>query len=147
MDKNYIDWVINSSKWLFEETEKRLKYSPFDHNQFHWWLIHSKGPHFFALRDLLRKDGYTFFVTAEPIALTTLENSVVLTAFCVSESTAQVRVRGQWLPRSQMPLYVEAGQWDCPQMNPLFDWTEDQAWAYLIDRKIVLPEDFGKEIE
>lgn len=122
----------------FGEAAKRLKYSPFDNNEFKWWLIHDNGPHFFVLRDLLRRGNHIFSVTAvDPNAMTSLDHSVVLTPWSAYQGDKSVRVRGSQLERTKMPLYVESGEWDCPQMNPLFDWTEDQAWAYLIHRDLI----------
>lgn len=129
----FLKFCISSSLATdqYGELEKRLKFCPFSRNEFVWRLVHTNGPKFFVLRDMLRKGGYAFTVCDEPMTLTSLENTALLTAYCI-EDRMQARVRGKWLEADKMPLYVEAGNWDVPQINPLFDWTDAQAWGYLI---------------
>jgi hypothetical protein len=136
----YMKFVLDAclATSQFDEAEKRIKYSPFTSNDFKWWLVHENGPLFFVVRDLLRRGNHVFSVCpGTPLALTSLDYSVIITPWSAHTGHDPVKVRGSMMERSLMPLYVESGEWECPQMNPVFDWTEDQAWAYLIHRNLV----------
>jgi hypothetical protein len=134
----YLRNTITASLVLdhYGETERRLKAAPIGPDICVWKLVYSKGPKFFVLRDLLRRSGLPFTVCDEPLTLTSLSQTVLLTAKCI-EDGQPVRVRTKMLEADKMPLYVEAGDWDVPQINPMFDWTEAQAWGYLIHRGLV----------
>ena len=127
----------------YEEAEKRLKYTPFDHTMFGWYMVYDKGPLFFALRDLLRRGQYVFAVTCDPHTVTHLQSTSIITPWSsqVEGEPAVLRVRGQDFPRKDMPLYYESGDWDVPQQNFLFDWTEAQGWGYLIHHGILSMEE------
>lgn len=127
----------------YEEAAKRLKYTPFDHTMFGWYLVHDKGPLFFVLRDLLRKGNYVFAVTCDPLTVNHMSNVAIITPWSsrVDGEPTVLRVRGQPFPRLDMPLYYESGDWDVPQQNFLFDWTEDQAWGYLVHHGLIDIED------
>lgn len=122
---------------VFDEAVKRIHYCPFDINRVQWKLVHSDGPLFFALRDLLRKSGKPFTVCPEPFTLTSVESTLFITAETFEVGSTTIRIRGHEVERSKMPLYIEAGQWDVPQMNPVFDWSEAQAWAYLLNTGLI----------
>lgn len=129
----YIKFCISTSlaTGQYEELEKRLKYTPFDDQQFRWWLMAESSPMFFVIREFLRRGNYVFSVCGNPLTLTSLENSVVITPWNADDHKQPMKVRGQYYDPKLMGLYYEAGDWDCPQFNPLFDWTEAQAWGYL----------------
>lgn len=123
---------------VFDEAMKRICYCPFDTNLVQWKLVHSDGPMFFVVRDMLRRSGLPFTVCGdEPFTLTSLEGTLFITAQIAEEGHPLIRIRGQGMGRSKLPLYVECGQWDVPQMNPVFDWSEAQAWAYLMHHGLI----------
>lgn len=139
--RSYWEFVLNSSKWLHEETEKRLKFTPWDHTMFIWYLIHENGPLFFVLRDMLRRGGYKFAPIDNPGQIAHLEDVTILTPWSNTCGRDPIKIRGELYPLAQLPLYYESGDWGIPQQNFLFDWTEDQATMYLIDKGIMSWED------
>lgn len=140
-NRAYWQYVLDSSKWMHEEAEKRLKFTPFDHTTFAWYLIHEKGPLFFVLRDMLRRGGYKFAVIDNPGDVAHLEDLAILTPWAQTCGRDPIKIRGEHYPLSELPLYYESGDWGCPQQNFLFDWTEDQATMYLIEKDIMHWED------
>ncbi len=141
----FLQYCIQASLGLgqYDEVEKRLRAAPFSHEETIWKLVHSKGPKFFVLREFLRRGNYVFTVCGEPLQLTSFGETVLLTARCIEDGFV-TRVRGTILEADKMPLYIEAGDWDCPQINPLFDWTEAQAWGYLIHAGLI--DEYHKEL-
>lgn len=139
----FMNFIISTAQaqGQYEEMAKRLKFTPFDNEQFLWCLLYQDGPHFFALRDLLRQGGYQFTVIENPLTLTSLNYTAILTPWSHSKGPEFVKIRGQQRPLPDMGLYYEAGDWDCPQQNFLFDWNDTQAWGYLIHRGLVTLED------
>lgn len=142
MTPDYLKFTISSSRamGLFDEAAKRLKYTPFDHQTFEWKLLFESTPMFFALRQLLREGSYRFeLVVKDPPKPP--EYVALLTPWTTEIGPRNVLVRGRPIPRAELPLYYEAGSWGCPQQNFLFDWSTEQAWAFLIDRGITTVED------
>lgn len=139
--REYWEYVLNSNKPMYEETEKRLKYTPFDADTFVWYLIYEPSPLFIVLRDMLRRGNYRFQIAVDPTRLARRPYTSILTPWSAAVGDAQITIRGQLCDRMMMGLYYEAGDWDCPQQNFLFDWSEDQAIAYLIDRELLAYED------
>lgn len=142
MTPEYLKFVISSSRamGIFTEAEKRLKYTPFDDKTFKWKLLYENTPTFFALRQLLREGGYSFeMVTVDPV--TPPSYVALLTPWTTMQGPPEVLVRGKPVTRAALPLYYEAGDWGCPQQNFLFDWSVEQAWAFLIDRGITTVEE------
>lgn len=146
MTPDYLMFVLSSSRamGIFGEAEKRLKYTPFDDKTFKWKLLYAPTPTFFALRRLLREGGYRFeLVTAElegtkhPV----IGDVAILTPWTTVSGPPHILVREQVISREELPLYYESGDWICPQQNFLFDWSPEQAWAFLIDRGITTIED------
>lgn len=137
----YLEYTINSSVALgqYEELEKRLRFCPFDGNDFMWQLVYADGPLFFVVRHMLRRLGIHFEVLRAPVAH---EDALAITAW-TSYDGKDVKIRGQVFPAVQMPLYVESGEWDMPQCNPVFDWSRAQAWGYLIHHGLV--DDYERE--
>jgi hypothetical protein len=121
----------------YEELEKRLKYTPFDDKEFKWLLVYDGSPWFFVLRDALRRGGYHFELCASDPSERDLNFTSILTPWSYSRGPQHVRIRGENRPRSEMGLYYEAGDWDCPQQNFLCDWEEAHVWAYLLHRNLV----------
>ena len=137
----YWQYILDSSKWLHEETEKRIKAAPFDHTMFAWYLVHEKGPLFFVVRDMLRRGGYRFALTENPGDVAHLEGLTVTTPWSSTACRDPIKIRGEFYPLAQLPLYYESGDWGVPQQNFVFDWTEDQAVMYLVDRGLMSWED------
>ena len=137
----YWQYVLDSTKWMHEETEKRLKFTPFDHTTFGWYLVHQQGPLFFVLRDLLRRGNYQFSLIENPGDIAHLEDVAILTPWSTTCGNDPIKIRGEHYPLAQLPLYYESGDWGTPQQNFLFDWTEDMAVMYLIDKGIMDWED------
>lgn len=139
--REYLQFVMDSSRWMHEEAEKRLKFTPFDHTTFVWYLVHEPGPLFFVLRDLLRRGDYKFALIKDPAEIMHLEDVSVLTPWSQTCGRDPIKVRGEFYPLASLPLYYESGDWGRPQQNFLFDWTEDQALMYLVDKGIMHWED------
>lgn len=139
--REYWQYVLEASKWMHEEAEKRLKFTPWDHSMFAWYLIHESGPLFFVLRDMLRRGGYKFALIENPGDVAHLEDVAILTPWSHTCGRDPIKIRGEHYPLYELPLYYESGDWGVPQQNFLFDWTEDQAVMYLIDRGIMQWED------
>lgn len=125
-----------------EELEKRIKFCPFDRKDFDYALVYESGPHFFVVRDMMRRLGLDYSVAVSHVnpSNSLVRGCLIITPWSQYTESGDVRVRGELLEACKMPLYCEAGEWDVPQCNPVFDWTEMQAWAYLIDRGIFDPE-------
>jgi hypothetical protein len=140
-NKALMDFTIQSSLAMgqFEEAEKRIAYCPFDANAFKWRYVYDHGPHFFVMRDLLRRIQPLAKLVIDPRSYPSLDHTLIVTSWSQHRFLGDIKVRGQWVSNSLMPLYVEDGEWECPQMNPLFDWNEAQAWAYLLYRQLVTP--------
>lgn len=133
----YLQFTINSSLATdqYEELRKRLVYCPFESDKFVWGLVYDDGPLFFVVRHMLKETQLPFNVVSDPMVLTQIEG-LFITPWTSYDGKEQ-KVRGQMLPAIQMPLYVEAGHWDVPQCNPVFDWSRAQAWGYLIHHGLV----------
>lgn len=127
--------MVAQSTQQYQELAKRLRFSPFSSVGFKWLLVYENGPHFFVVRDMLRFLEMPFTLIQEPPQM--IPNTLILTPWSQYTDSGDVKIRGQLLPADKMPLYVEAGEWDAPQCNPVFDWTEEQAWTYLIDRGLI----------
>lgn len=134
----YLEFILSTalSMGQYEELEKRFKYSPFDDKEFKWLLIYDGSPWFFVLRDALRRGGYRFELV-DDIDGRDLNYTAILTPWSHTRGPQLVRIRGENRPLSEMGLYYEAGDWDCPQQNFLCDWAEEHAWAYLIHHGLV----------
>lgn len=139
--RNYWQYVLDSSRWMHEETEKRIKFTPWDHSTFGWYLIHHNGPMFFVLRDMLRRGEYRFSLIENPGLIAHLEDVSILTPWTQSSGNDPIKIRGELYPLGQLPLYYESGDWGTPQQNFMFDWTEDQAIMYLVDKGLLDWED------
>lgn len=134
----YIKFCISSSLATdqYGEAAMRIKACPFTSPELEWALIYDDGPMFFVVRDLLRKSGVPFTLISNP-EIRCFDDLLIVTARSREIGTEPVMIRGQTLERLLMPLYVESGDFDLPQFNPCFDWTEAQAWGYLMHHNII----------
>lgn len=142
MTPDYLKFTLESSlsMGMFDEAAKRLKYTPFDDKTFQWRLVYEPTPMFLALRRLLCEGGYRYTMHLGGTA--PVEGAVaVLTPWTEYCRPGVVSVRGLTIAKGVLPLYYEAGDWGCPQQNFLFDWSVEQAWAFLIDRNITTVEE------
>ncbi len=140
MTESYLDWQLEHSLWLFEETRKRIKYCPFETAAFEYLLVPDITPHFFVVRHLLSEAGINYKIVETP-GPEEGRDFLVVTAHTTHDSRFTVKVRGQNRALTDMPLYVEAGNWDVPQCNPVFDWSHEQAWAYMVHVGLINKEE------
>ena len=145
--------------FMVDETKKRIKHMPFGLDGA--YVNHMGDLASVVLTDIIRKNfdiqvmchdlelDYDTQValnnTADGLHFTSFETTCMTYATQISSliSTGPgpetIIVRGEPWPRANMPMYLEDGEAGLQYVYPIFDWTEDQLWAYVYQHQLPLP--------
>lgn len=131
--KAYYSWMADSNAWMLMEAVTRLRSCPFGTNSF----VVLRAPDDISYAVLAYVVGFFYAGRDDDLKLVDQaqeDHDVVLVTPWRAERhfSPTIRIRGEDHPHTDMPLYIEAGDYDSPQVNPIFDWTDHQLWAFML---------------